>query len=243
VQGVEHEEGADDPGRLRRIEPAQREREVDRPRHLSAGFSLLGGHGSEPAVLPARESGHSANVPRRKPRRLREVCDGPLTRFRSMRTSRGAERSRSCEDHPLAPTGCQPLAVEGRRRNSGMIPSRDRAGIWTELALICAERLLSRCVLTSASVSKVPLCRERSADECVDRWSGYAQACRKKEGRRFTGPRLLIRKSLVRAQPGEPTPSAARGYIPCVLMSRGCAGVAPSRVQQVEVTRGWGPGV
>src|SRR2546425_4937753 len=37
--------------------------------------------------------------------------------------------------------------------------------------------------------------------------SGFTQACEKKEGRLFTGPRLLLRKSLVRAQPGEPTSS------------------------------------
>jgi len=57
--------------------------------------------------------------------------------------------------------------------------------------------------LASASVSRVLLCREQSAGECVDRSIGYAQVRGKKRGRFFTSPRLLIRESLVRAQPGD----------------------------------------
>ena len=74
----------------------------------------------------------------------------------------------------------------------------------TGLALTCANRPVWRHALACASVSRVLLCRGRLAGECVDSSSGYTQVCGKKKGRLFTGPRLLIRKSLVRAQPGEP---------------------------------------
>src|SRR5207244_5149477 len=75
----------------------------------------------------------------------------------------------------------------------------------TGLALTCANRPVKRRALAYASVSRVPLCHERSVGECVDQSSGYAQVREKKGGPVFTDPRLLIRKSLVRAQPGEPT--------------------------------------
>src|SRR4029453_19478499 len=43
---------------------------------------------------------------------------------------------------------------------------------------------------------------------------GYTELRRKAEGRLVTGPRLLIRKSLVRDQPGEPTTSASSATRP-----------------------------
>src|SRR5436309_14568762 len=43
-------------------------------------------------------------------------------------------------------------------------------------------------------LSRVPLCRERSAGECVDQSSGYAQVSEKKGGPVKAGPRLSIRK-------------------------------------------------
>ena len=75
-------------------------------------------------------------------------------------------------------------------------------GSQTRLALTCAKRPVYRCALAFASVSKVRLCRERSAGECVDGSSGYAQVRGKREGRHFTGPRLSIKEAaleLIRA--------------------------------------------
>src|SRR5947199_9805974 len=43
-------------------------------------------------------------------------------------------------------------------------------------------------------LSRVPLCRERSAGECVDQSSGYAQVSEKKGGPVKAGPRLSLRK-------------------------------------------------
>jgi len=65
-----------------------------------------------------------------------------------------------------------------------------------------------------------------------------AQVRGKREGRHFTGPRLLIRKSLVRAQPGEPTffGSCASGsiepHVPAPVFVPGALGNTPTIIRK-----------
>ena len=80
----------------------------------------------------------------------------------------------------------------------------------TGLALTCANRPVKRHALACASVSRVPLCHERSAGECVDQSSGYAQVRGRREGRLFTGPRFVISRSRVQVPPPAPASSQQR---------------------------------
>ena len=81
---------------------------------------------------------------------------------------------------------------------------RDEVPAWTRLALICAYRPVRRHALACASVSRVLLCHERFACECVDWSSGYAQVRGRREGRLCTGPRFVISRSRVQVPPPAP---------------------------------------
>jgi hypothetical protein len=81
---------------------------------------------------------------------------------------------------------------------------QSRAGVRL-LVLICAERTRPAGRFQSSSAPRVLLSPPGSATRTRAGTGGCTELRRKTEGRFVTGPRLLIRKSLVRDQPGEPT--------------------------------------
>src|SRR5206468_9730513 len=131
------------------------------------------------------------------------ASSSPASMTRALKGSACAARACCSYGRTRPDNSLRPCDLSRGQRKCGLVwihprvPSRriERPAVaGTRLALTCANRPVKRHALACASVSRVPLCRERSAGECLDQSSGYAQVSEKKGGPVFTGPRLLIRK-------------------------------------------------